>query len=216
MDNLDRYAQYFDTAYRDYADARYTGIVRLVSSYDAEGILNIIDGQQFGECIKLLQPLIAIKNYKSQVPFPENLREVLRLIINIRQTEVGSSDVFSNHDKYFKQLVSLQGFQLPTASAVFHFCHPKSFPIVDVNVKEACAHLKDLNQKEFANLEAPGLPASNTSSDNKLKKYKEFEGFIKRVMSLQKEQHGGKPTYRYIDKALMVLGVPELRKKAVF
>jgi len=210
MENLHKYAQFFDSAYPEYAEARYSEISLLVSLYDAAGILGVVQGQQFADFVDLVRPLTAIKNFKSQVPFPENLQEVVGCIISIRATAVGNPDRFSNHRELFEQLISVQGFQLPTVSAVFHFCHAGHFPIVDVNVKTACTLLKERYPKEFSNCEAPLLPAPNTSAINKLKKYSVFVTFIDRVKSLQ-QAHGGNPTYRYIDKALMVLGVPELR-----
>ena len=210
MENLDRYAQFFDAAYPEYVEARYAEIKLLVSRYDAAGILNVVQGQQFADFVDLVRPLTAIKNYKSQVPFPENLQEVVGCIIGIRATAVGDPDIFTNHKELFGQLISVQGFQLPTVSAVFHFCHAGHFPIVDVNVKAACALLKERYPNEFSNYGAPLLPAPNTSATNKLNKYAAFVAFIDRVKVLQ-QAHGGNPTYRLIDKALMVLGVPELR-----
>lgn len=183
-----------------------------MSRYDTPDILSVLQGQQFAGFADLVKPLTAIKNYKSQVPFPENLQEVLCCIIGIRVTAVGSPDIFNNHRKLFEQLILVQGFQLPTVSAVFHFCHAGCFPIVDVNVKAACAILKERYPSEFSNYEAPQLPAPNTSAINKLKKYSAFVNFIDRIRSLQ-QAYDGNPTYRHIDKALMVLGVPEMRNK---
>jgi hypothetical protein len=213
MENLDRYARFFDAAYPEYTEVRYKEIGRLVSRYDAPEILSVVRGQQFAEFVDLVRPLTAIKNYKSQVPYPENLQEVVCCIIGIRVTPVGHPDIFRNHKPLFEQLVSVQGFQLPTVSAVFHFCHADCFPIVDVNVKAACAILKERYPNEFSHHEAPLLPAPNTSAINKLRKYEAFVAFIDRIRSLQRA-YGGSPTYRHTDKALMVLAVPELRKKA--
>ena len=210
MENLDRYAQFFDTAYPEYTDARYAEIAQLVSRYDSATALSAIEGQQFRDFVALVQPLIAIKNYKSQVPFPEKVREVVNCIIRIRSAPIGSPDLFANHHSLFEQLISLQGFQLPTVSAVFHFYHPSHFPIIDVNVEAACALLKQRFPNDFARFVAPVLPAPNTSVTNKLNKYAAFIAFIGQVISLQRV-HEGNPTYRYVDKALMVLGVPKLR-----
>ena len=212
MENLDSYAQLFDAAYPEYAEARYAEINLLVSRYDAVGMLNVVQGQQFANFVELVRPVTAIKNYKSQVPFPENLQEVVGCIVRIRTTAVGNPDRFFNHRELFAHLISVQGFQLPTVSAVFHFCHPGHFPIVDVNVKAACVLLKERYPNEFPSYEVPPLLAPNTSAINKLTKYAAFVAFIDRVKGLQ-EAHGGNPTYRYIDKVLMVLGVPGLRIK---
>ena len=212
MENLERYAHHFDIAFPEYAEIRYAEICRMLSHYDTIGILDIVRGPQFADFVELIKPLTAIKNYKSQVPFPENLQEVTSCIVGIRTTPVSNSDRFRSHTDFFKQLVSIQGFQLPTTSAVFHFCHPHHFPIVDVNVKAACGLLKERYPRDFADIEAPLLPAPNTSALNKLSKYRGFLVFIDRVRSLQ-QAYGGNPNYRYTDKALMVLGVPELRTK---
>jgi len=212
MENLDRYARFFDTAYPEYTENRYAYIQRLVLVYDAANTLNVVKERQFAEFVELVSPLIAIKNYKSQVPFPEKLQEVIECIINIRGVAVGSPDIFSNHKALFKQLILFQGFQLPTVSAVFHFCHTDHFPIVDSNVEAACALLKERYPNDFANFKVPLLPKSYTFAENKLDKYSEFVLFINRVMSLQRV-HGSNPTYRSIDKALMVLGVPKFRSK---
>ncbi len=213
MDNLDKYAQFFDAAYPNYADARYAEIKQLVALYDSANVLNIVQGHQFSEFVELIRPLTAIKNYKSQVPFPEQLQDVICCIIQIRKKKVGSPDISSNHADLFEKLISIQGFQLPTVSAVFHFCHPDHFPIVDVNVKAACALLKARFPHDFSVLEEPILPAPNTSVRNKMEKYAAFIAFISKVVSHQRV-FSGNPTYRYIDKALMVIGVPELRNQA--
>jgi len=212
MENLDSYVHSFDVAFPEFVEARYAEIGLIVSRYDQVGILDVVRGQQFADFVDLIRPLTAIKNYKSQVPFPENLQEVVSCIIRIRATPVGNPDRFSSHTHLFKQLISIQGFQLPTVSAVFHFCHPHRFPIVDIYVKAACGLLKKRYPRDFASLEAPLLPAPNTSAQNKLSKYNGFVAFIDRVKSLQ-QAYGGNPTYRYIDKALMVLGSSELRAK---
>lgn len=210
MFDLDKYAKHFDGAYRDYADARYGEIAQLLARYDDRTVRATLHSQHFLEAASLIQPVIAVKNYKSQVPFPEALLEVISCIVEIRQTAVSPEDVFGNHQALFERLLSFQGFQLPTVSAVFHFSHPRHFPIVDVNVEAACDLLKQRCQEDFKGLEVPALPAANTSAANKLRKYRMFIAFIRRVLELQ-SAHVAQPSYRYVDKALMVLGVPELR-----
>ena len=210
MDSLERYAEFFDEAYPEYADARYSEIEGLVAQYGQANVLATVQSAEFARFVGLVRPLIAVKNYKSQVPFPEPLQEVLGYVVKIKRADVGNPDLFANHKELFSQFVALQGVQLATASAVFHFCHPDSFPIVDVKVKRACALLSERFPDDFSHLAVPILPAANTTAKNKLKKYREFIAFIDQVVLLQRA-HGGDPDYRHIDKALMVLGVNKLR-----
>ena len=213
MDSLEKYARIFDESYKDYADARYQEISNMVAFFDSPQAKKLIDSEQFKEFSNILKPLIAIKNYKSQVPFPEDLGSVLLSIYNVRSNKPSQDDLFKSHKSEFNNLLALQGFQLPTVSAIFHFCHPDSFPIVDVNVEAACALLKERFPDDFEGVDAPMLPAANTSSKNKLDKYLVFIAFINKVKNLQ-ARYGGLLDYRYIDKALMVLGVLRYRTQA--
>jgi hypothetical protein len=168
---------------------------------------------QFAESVALIQPLIALKNFKSQIPFPLAVSEVVSCIVDIRTTNVRASTPLANHEQLFCRLLSYQGFQLPTVSAVFHFTHPRHFPIVDVNVQAACSVLRRGFPTDFRGLAVPTLPGAGTSSANKVRKYVAFIEFIKRIISLQRA-HTARVNYRYIDKALMVLGVPSYRRAA--
>jgi hypothetical protein len=214
MDSLDRYARIFDESYPDYADARYEEIRRLVAIYDSEDATNLIASDDFSRFSALIRPVISAKNYKSQIPFPEDFQAAIEAVIAIRRTRsTGSDDKLTAYKVPFERLLSIQGFQLPTASAFMHFCHPSDFPIVDRNVEAACAYLKQLFPDDFEGVDEPSLPAAATSLENKTKKYRIFIRFLDKIRSLQ-AAHGGPSDYRYVDKALMVLGVPRLREKA--
>jgi hypothetical protein len=215
MDNLSRYEQAFDTEYPDYRDARDSEIMSLVARYGhGEDLLSIIRGEDFKRFAELLRPVTAIKNYKSQTPFPEDVRVVMVNVIELKRCEIGGDALSQKPGQLFCELIGTQGFQLPTVSAVFHFCHPRAFPIVDRNVESACAILRDRHPSDFSHLEAPRLPAATTTAKNKLAKYRSFIAFLDQVVALQRQGYGGDADYRFIDKALMVLGVDELRRKA--
>jgi hypothetical protein len=211
MESLSQYAEAFDHYYPNYSEGRYAQIALLVERYAEHNVLSHIQSAEFQQFSELLRPLIAIKNYKSQVPFPEDLAAVIENIIHIRRTTVGPIDVFGNHADYFNALIQQQGFQLPTVSAVFHFCHRDRFPIVDVNVEAACVLLKEQYPAEFP-MSAPRLPAPSTSPANKLAKYRDFISFIQKIIELQQE-HVEDVSLRYIDRALMVLGNAEFRRE---
>lgn len=213
MESLEKYRRHFDKSYPDYADARYGEILELVSVYDDPVIVTKLASKAFLEFEALVKPLVAIKNYKSQVPFPENLSGVIRCIAEIKTASIDAKDILKNHRWHLKNLLSIQGFQLPTVSAVLHFCHPDSFPIVDVNVKSACELLSKKYPDDFSGYKVPSLPSPNTSAKNKEEKYLEFIKFIGRVRSLD-STHGKSISLRDADKALMVLGVEQLRKQA--
>lgn len=212
MDNLEKYAEIFDESYPDYAEVRYKEIISLVKAYDSPGALKLIRGEEFKKISSLIRPVVAIKNYKSQIPFPEDLATVIHCLIEIREIKPELGNILNAHKSQFEQLLKLQGFQLPTVSAIFHFCHPDHFPIVDVNVESACILLKESYPSDFEGFETPSLPAANTSTRNKEKKYLEFIKFIDKVINLQGGD-GYMASYRDIDKALMVFGVPRLRNK---
>jgi hypothetical protein len=212
MDSLEEYANIFDKEYPAYADARYGEIAALMKIYDTTNVVARAQSKEFARFLKLIVPVIAIKNYKSRIPFPEDLVSVVLCMASIRSVTSSGSNKLNCHKPTFEKLLSLQGFQLPTVSAIFHFSRPKHFPIVDVNVEAACRLLKERYPTDFAELDAPSLPADNTSAANKAKKYGGFIKFIAKVRKLQ-GKHGGKADFRYIDKALMVLGVTRLRDK---
>ncbi|MGH8163982.1 MAG: hypothetical protein ACREP1_06580, partial [Rhodanobacteraceae bacterium] len=126
MEDLSQYAERFEGTFPRYGDDQYKHIARLVKRYASKNIERTIDSVDFKKHVNLLEPLIAIKNYKSQIPFPETLAEIQKavaLVPAIRRTSVTSGDISQRHGELFKQLLDVKGFQLPTASAVFHFCH---------------------------------------------------------------------------------------------
>jgi len=205
MHNLQPYVEFFDAAYPTYADGPYQEIRRLVDSYTAENTTATVQSADFARAVELVQPLIAIRNYKSQVPFPRDVVAAITCIVEIYRRKVASEDVLGAHHALMARLLGVQGFRLPTASAVMHFCHPDHFPIVDVNVEAACALLKARYDGDFQDLDAPKVPKYQGNPDTVIDAYRGFIAFIDRVRVLQK-QYGTATDYRYIDKALMVLG----------
>ncbi|WP_095049827.1 hypothetical protein [Pseudomonas sp. Irchel s3h9] len=211
MENLDKYAEQFDSNYPNYADARYSEILALVARYDSTTASKVLTSDSFKQALEVILPLIAIKNYKSQIPFPEDVFTAIKAILNVRKVSIDASDRFKNLEPFFDTLVTTRGFQLPTISAVFHFCHPDYFPIVDRNVQAACKVLIDQNPA-LAGYEYPELPAPGTSAANKLKKYRQFIKVIDKLLdsNLDKQKIND---YRSLDKALMVLGAMELKNE---
>ena len=164
----------------------------------------MIDWHQFQQFVDLLEPLIEIKNWKAQTPFPTDIKTVLRSFVQLKQCTLPSPPLSGEPARLFCTFVNQQGFGLPTASAVFHFCHPCSFPIVDANVMNACRILDRDCPSEFVGLKMPNMPAQYATPDSKLMKYQHFIAFIDPVVQLQRNQYGGSPDYRFVDKALMV------------
>jgi hypothetical protein len=212
VENLERYTQVFDKAYPNYGEVRYREVLNLVEAYNSADAMDYVRGESFARAASLIKPLTAIKNYKSQVPYPEDLESVIACVINIKRTPVDPNDAIINHSATIKSLLELEGFQLPTVSAILHFCHPNDFPIVDVNVQAACALLKERQSSDFDVEIAPRLPAANTSPENKIDRYRHFIQFIDTIVELQRVYRGD-ADYRYVDKALMVLGVLRLRNQ---
>lgn len=204
MENLDKYAEQFDTDYPSYADVRYSGILALMSAYNSDTASALLASESFKQVLEMILPIIAVKNYKSQIPFPEDVFAVVESLIKLKGVTIDTSDRFSGLTLIFNKLESIQGFQLPTISAVFHFCHPENFPIVDINVQAACMVLIERNS-ELAGYKCPKLPAPGTSAANKLEKYKQFIELIDKILDLQSESQAVN-NYRSMDKALMVLG----------
>lgn len=211
MESLERYAAQFDAEYPDYADARYSEISAMMAQYDSKEAEVLIAGESFKKFVSIIRPVIAVKNYKTQVPFPEDVLAVVEAVFMARKATIDATDRFKNLEIPFNKLEAIQGFQLPTISAIFHFLHPQSFPIVDRNVQAACEILIDRNA-ELAGLDCPIIPAPGTSAVNKIKKYRQFVQVIDRIKAAHPESTV-RNDYRSMDKALMVLGSPELRKK---
>ncbi|UWF51526.1 hypothetical protein NYP20_11390 [Pseudomonas sp. N3-W] len=212
MENLDKYAEQFDSSYPKYADARYSEVLALVARYDSNAASKVLASESFKQALEMILPVISIKNYKSQIPFPEDIFAVVETVLSVRKVTIDASDRFNGLKPLFNKLVTIQGFQLPTVSAVFHFCHPEHFPIVDKNVQAACKALID-RSPELAGYKYPQLPASGTSAANKLKKYRQFIQVIDKVQDLHLEKQKIND-YRSMDKALMVLGALELKTTA--
>ncbi len=205
MKNLQHYAECFEAAYSEYADVRYDEIRRLVKIYSDPQIIAFVESDSFSKSVKFIHPIVAIKNYKSQVPFPEDIRAAVTCIHEIACATVQVNDVLAGHTALLNRLLGFQGFRLPTASAVMHFCHPEHFPIVDVNVEAACGYLSERYPKDFRGVEVPRLPRRYECGNAALHAYSGFITFINRVCELQAE-YTPAVDYRYIDKALMVLG----------
>lgn len=212
MKDLTPFAAQFDASYPRYADERYTAISALVHRYGNVDLPTLLEDSKFKLFVDLLEPLIEIKNYKSQVPFPCDLPSALSCIYRIRTTSVSENSLFEEHERLFKQLIEVQGFQLPTVSAVFHFCHPRHFPIVDRNVARACALLKVNHSENFIELPLPVLPKPHENKDAKLVRYRDFVAFLSKVVTLQR-RYLPDADYRFVDKALMVIGVQRLREQ---
>jgi hypothetical protein len=214
LKNLQPYEHAFDGCYPEY-ERSYEPIQQLVELHSTAAALNLLNqSSELAALVELLQPLIAIKNYKSQVPFPRDVGSALRCLIELKQHAVPSPALSGGPQRIFLAMIEIEGFQLPTVSAVFHFCHPAAFPIVDRNVESACRMLKEEHEDVFSDMQLPRLPSASTSGKNKLRKYQSFIAFIDRIMQVQRSEHGGTPDYRFIDRALMVLGVDEFRRRA--
>jgi hypothetical protein len=214
MDDVSRYEQAFGRFYPGRRYARYSEIKSLTERYaTSEDLLSLIGKKDFKRFAELLRPITAIKNYKSQTPFPEDVHAVMVNVIELKRCAIGRDALSQRPGQLFGALISIQGFQLPTVSAVFHFCHPRKFPIVDQNVESACAILKDRHKVDFLQVQGPNLPAATTTDKTKLAQYRLFIAFLDKIIALQRKTHAGNPDYRFIDRALMVLGVEEFRQK---
>ena len=206
MQNLEIYREYFDEAYPDYADHQYDQIRQFILSLPitAEAI-TLLNSEEARRIYQLLIPVIKIKNYKSHIPFPIELYEAALIIVNIKNS-TSTENMSETHIALFNDLLDIQGFQLPTVSAVLHFCHPSVFPIVDRNIEAACKLLANDYADELQ-LASPSLPVSTTSNSNKLEKYVCFMEFLNRLSMLHNQEHETNYGLRELDKALMVFGV---------
>lgn len=156
----------------------------------------------------LLEPLVAVKNYKSQVPFPQDLSATIRCMARIRRkaVQLTNKDPTGVHRTDLAELLRLEGFGLPTASAVLHFSHPEHFPIIDQYVQAACEVLMHRHPDDFARMTVPRLPYPYEAADEAkaVALYETFIHFIRRVCELQSAYT--KSNLRYVDQGLMVLG----------
>ena len=214
MEKLEIYRSYFNQAYPDYADSEYASISDVVSALPTKHEASeILESDSANKILNLIVPLVKIKNYKSQIPFPVNLYDAIKLIVDIKNTNP-SENVSEKHVELFNSFIDIKGFQLPTVSAVFHFCHPGIYPIVDRNIAAACNLLQKKFTDEFDENDVTSLPAVTTSSKNKLSKYRTFIKFLTKLKRLHNEQHNTNYDFRELDKALMVYGVSNFKKAA--
>ena len=213
MRNLEVYKRHFDQEYRAYSDAKYLEIAALISALPSvEDASETFNSDEAGKVLSLVAPLIEIKNYKSQTPFPVSLFDAAKIIIEIKNT-AASENISSAHVKLIGGLLGVKGFRLPTVSAVLHFCHPNEYPIVDRNIKAACALLHEEFPGELSEYPPPTLPTTMKPLNN-IAKYKAFIGFLTKVKQLHNEQYQTNYGFRDLDKALMVYGVPERKVRA--
>lgn len=214
MKNLEIYRAYFDQAYPGYADREYMVINQMIQALPTStSASNRLRSECGSEILTLILPLIYIKNYKSQIPFPIEIYSAVESIVELKNSNAEEA-LNEMHTSLFNRLISTQGFQLPTVSAVLHFCHPHLYPIVDVNIKTACDLLAEEHLDELGDLISPVLPAATTSQDNKFVKYTNFISFLSRLKELHNDQHQTTYDYRDLDKALMVYGVADYRDGA--
>ncbi|VAW40230.1 Cysteine desulfurase [hydrothermal vent metagenome] len=214
MRNLEVYRQYFEQAYPKYADGEYTIIAEMIHGLPSvDNATNTLNSDCANQVLALILPLIKIKNYKSQIPFPVAIYDAVREITKLKNTNP-LQDLSGEQITIFEQLLNIEGFQLPTVSAVFHFCHPRVHPIVDRNIQGACNLLATEFQGELNGVPLPILPAANTSIRNKLAKYRDFISFLAAVKGLHNNQHQTEYDYRDLDQALMVYGVPNMKVAA--
>lgn len=211
MQYLEPYKNYFDQAYPDYGDNNYSQIVQLLQNLPSDHVVaDILGSDQANLIFQLLAPLIRIKNYKSQIPFPVEVYAAAQMVASIRNSQP-EADLSAEHKGCFKQMLQLEGFQLPTVSAVFHFCYPDWYPIVDRNIAAACGLLRIGFPYELTET-LPPLPAGATSSSNKLQKYQKFIVFLNRIKTVHNAEYETNYSFRDLDKALMVYGVREFRE----
>ena len=213
MLNLEPYRALFAKRYPTYADEPYAEIAEMVTNLTTSSQLRrMLFSAESALVTALLSPLIKIKNYKSQIPFPSDPIAVLRLMVKLKEMPT-DSQFGPQTQAIFDSLLDIEGFQLPTVSAVFHFCHPASFPIVDQNIEQACRYVKSTSPQVFESFTLPQLPAQTTSAANKLGKYKEFIAFLDNLRVEHHALHGVEWSFREIDKALMVLGADQRREQ---
>jgi hypothetical protein len=224
MKSLEPYVQFFPTAFPDFADRPYAQLRALMSLYAADDNISFLNEPAFARAMALTEPLVAVKNYKSQVHSPKNLASAVRCIAQIRYKAVELTEddpMIGVHRADLADLLRLEGFGLPTASAVLHFAHPKHFPIVDKWVAAACKILKERHPTDFDGMAAPRLPqgargkvkARVTKKEvaRLIARYERFIAFIRRICELQ-SSYRTKKSLRYVDQGLMVLGKPKARR----
>jgi hypothetical protein len=213
MIDLLPYSKQFDELFPKYTDQRYVEIKELVDSY-VDVIAADLDSDEFRTGIKLISPFIALRNYKTQIPFPLDLKNVIANIIALRSLKISEETKFSpNASEIFWKLLEFKGLGFPIVTTIFHFCHPDKYPIIDRYIRKACSLIKvDDLVGEFKGVAAPTFPQSLYSKGSSVNKYIGYISFLNRVLELQLTQYGHKMEYRTLDKALMVLGSEKLER----
>jgi hypothetical protein len=92
-------------------------VLRLVKAYDVADVKDYVKGPDFGKAARVIEPLTAIRNYKSQVPYPSDIAGTITCIIELRKTNVTRKDVLCRHYDTLTRLLGIGAFQLPTVSA---------------------------------------------------------------------------------------------------
>jgi len=206
MINLAKYSAQFEQKFKKYRKSEYQHIVDIVENrLGNKEALNAISSAQFAKAMELLEPVIKMRNYKTQIPFPEDIRAVMLIVVAIKASKPQEKEISAQHKALFIKLITIDSFELPTVSAVFHFCYPEHFPIVDKYIAEACRFLKKDSKMRLA---APKLPYVNDAVISKFNRYRDFAKFLNLVRDKYEI-----PSYRELDMALMVLGSKEWTKQ---
>jgi hypothetical protein len=203
MINLQPFKNRFDSEFPAYSSEHYQKIRDCVAAIPtAEKVEELLASTPGKQVLDLLHPLIEVKNYKSQVPFPTNPYGALCNIAKLKDLGApqAESETFgAQRFDIFKALIDNKGLDLPTVSAIFHFCFPGSYPIVDRNIAAACNELCPLEQP-------PALPTYGASADYKWKVYERFTDCLNRLMAAHNKAYETGYDFRSLDKALMVYG----------
>jgi len=213
MINLTPYALRFDSEYPKYRDDTYLRILAVVAKIPSVATVKRMTADPaFQNFLTLADPVIAIKNYKSQIPFPTQLVTLWTQIAELKDCSITGASLLGEPGEVFRNIISLDGFQLPTVSAIYHFCHPGDFPIVDRNVAAACDYLCRKCDKLGL---APKLPPPKAPAECKMARYTAFIKFIEHLLFLMREGHAHPEEldFRFIDKALMVLGADVIKQR---
>jgi hypothetical protein len=206
--------QRFDNEFPAYGNARYAGIAACVAALPtARDLRDLLASACGRRVLDLLRTLLEIRNYKAQVPFPRNPAGVLHAIATLKDLGAprDDDDAFGpRRQDVFERLVGFDGFELPTVSAVFHFCFPDRYPIVDRNIETACKALcNGLDTGE----PPPALPAYAASAERKWTAYRTFAHCLQRIRQAHNARYGTTYDFRALDRALMVYGAARRRQR---
>jgi len=226
LEDLTKYRNQFQSEFPKYSSQRYAAIVQLFEAFDDPDACTVIASSAFENFLRFVKPIVAVKDFKSQSSFPESkLSLVIEKAAELRNLDKRLKCDHKNFEKIFQELVSSTkqgktessksakksvrtGFDFATGSALFHFCMPDKFPIVDMYVKEACKYLNDKYAREIG-CHYPEFPSAKASAAHKWKCYKDYIQFLEsiRVTQNRRGTRGGeKWKLRDLDCALMVLG----------